>query len=103
MMALTDCQINPTQLQALHSVVDHAVVLSRLLSIQHAEYKCILPRAVGSDVLTFDDFMMEDVFIGATEGRVQYVVSPAVVKVGDERGENVSVPGIRFLWKADGI
>lgn len=102
MMALTGCQINPTQLLALHSVVDHAVVLSRLLSIQHAEYKCVLPRAEGSEVLTFDGSMMEDIFVGATEGRVQYVVFPAVLKVGDERGENVSISSIRFQWEADG-
>lgn len=91
MTILTGSQLNEDQIKSLSSIVDHAASLSRLLSVQRAEYRCVFSDADASGKLLFDRHMMEDILVGATEGRVQCVVFPAVLKSGDERGENVRV------------
>lgn len=96
MSTLTGSTILDEQKRALSTLVEHAVSLSQLLGSQQATYRCFLPRAIDQDTIEFEAATMENLMDEqASDGiakDVRCVVSPALIKQGGERGENVRHP-----------
>lgn len=100
--ALTDIKLNESQMGSLSRIVENANTLSRLFSSQLAVYRCMLPEN-DADHLEFDEIHMEDVFDAeATSHRtIRCVTSPVVLKIGDEKGDNVSCLNMNLRDFAD--
>lgn len=97
---LTKTELNDGQLTNLRKVVEHAITLSRLFSIQRAVYTCVLPDCSTASLLAFDQELMEDVFDAEdTSNRpVRCLTFPALLKAGDETGDNVCTKARRILF-----
>lgn len=93
MSTLTGSTILDEQKRTLATLVEHAVSLSQLLGSQQATYRCFLPQAINHDTLEFEAATMENLMDEqASDGvakDVRCVVSPALIKQGGERGDNV--------------
>lgn len=90
---ITKTELTRHQLTSLDKIVDHAISLSRLLSVQRAVYTCTLPECDASERLFFDPHLNEDVFDAedtSPNKTIRCVTFPAVLKAGDEVGDNVS-------------
>ncbi len=82
--------------QGLRSIIRNAVDLARLFQMQQAVFVFELPAAnPPRKSFLFDKDTMEDAFGLETpemDGKyVNFATFPAVVKYGDEHGENVSI------------
>lgn len=89
---LTVLELNKSQLTGLEKIVDYTVSIWRLLCAQRAEYRCVLPDAERDGQLNFDGELMEDIQDSTEkiDGQpVNCIVFPAVLKAGDEQGDNV--------------
>lgn len=94
MRILTATEPSGVRLKSLHSIVKRATSISRLCHVQLAQYTFVLPNTNAFEPLRFDASTMEDMH-GESESEldgylVKCVVFPAVIKTGDEHGENVS-------------
>jgi type III secretory pathway component EscR len=96
MSALTGSTISEEHKQTLSTLVEHAVALSQVLGSQRATYRCFLPQATDKDAIEFESTTMENLMDdqesdGITMD-VRCIVSPALIKQGGERGEDVRDP-----------
>ncbi|KAK6003768.1 hypothetical protein QM012_009539 [Aureobasidium pullulans] len=96
MSALTGSTILEEQKRTLGTLVEHAVSLSQLLGSQRATYRCFLPQAIDKDTFEFEVTTMENIMdeqeSDGIAKDVRCVMSPALIKQGWERGENVRYP-----------
>lgn len=81
--------------KGLQSIIDQAIDLSRAFRVQRAQFEVDMPSMTEEGPLQFDVATMEDItgendeeLIGR---RVECVVFPCVIKLGDESGDNVSL------------
>lgn len=90
---LTDIEFDEKQLTSLGKVIERAISLSRTFGGQRSVYECILPDHDATGRLDFDLELMEDVLdIEDTRERpIRCVTLPALLKMGDELGDKVSV------------
>lgn len=88
---LTRIELTDNQRTSLGKLVEHALSLSSLFSVQRAVYTCVLPDCEGSKQLTFDKKLMENILDAedTRAKRVRCATFPAVLKAGDEHGDNV--------------
>lgn len=90
---LTETDVNETGRTSLQSIVRRAVTLANLLRVQLARYDFYLPKPTDS----FDAGMMEDISEGSDAGpecAVRCATFPAVVKIGDEHGDNIPLRNV---------
>lgn len=95
--------------QSLRALINSAIELSRLLRIQKAVFKTVMPIIEGHQINKFDVEMMED--IGGEDedtldGReIRCVTFPGMIKEGDENGEQPQLRNIiakaRVLCSSD--
>ena len=90
-------QINPgakTRPDKLERIVRDTIDLSRCLTIQNAHYVVQFPFVGFNEVLCFDPECMYAQNAGQLDESGQHIVVlaivPALIKYGDERGENVN-------------
>ncbi|KAG9711357.1 hypothetical protein KCU73_g17214, partial [Aureobasidium melanogenum] len=98
MSALTGSTISEEHEQTLSTLVEHAVSLSQVLGRQPATYRCFLPQAIDKDAIEFESTTMENLMDdqesdGITKD-VRCIVSPALIKQGGERGEDMEVENV---------
>ena len=79
----------------LQSIVGQAINLSHLFRVQRAQFSVNIPSTDSTKGLLFDNSVMEDAN-GMDEEELEgshvfCVIFPAVIKNGDESGNNVSV------------
>ncbi|KAI9718255.1 MAG: hypothetical protein M1812_004245 [Candelaria pacifica] len=92
--ALTGIECSDAWDKGLRSILDQAVEISHLFRIQRAEFQVLRPSLQNERPVDFDPEVMEDIS-GEDEvllrGReIGCVTFPAVLKIGDETGDNVS-------------
>ena len=89
--ALTNIELNESQQTGLDRIVGNAIELSRILKLQQAVYECVFPAMDDSGCLHFDKDLMEDVYNEeeTSDTLVRCVTFPALIKTGDEHGDNV--------------
>lgn len=91
--ALTDIQPSQQRDTTLRALINSAIDLSRLLRVQKAIFKPIMPVIEAHQINVFDSETMED--IGGEdedglEGReIRCVAFPGMVKEGEESGEGI--------------
>jgi len=83
-----------TREQGIRSILRNAIDLAHLFQVQRAVFEFELPTANPHKSVLFDNDTMEDEFGQETPemgGKyISFATFPAVVKYGDERGDNVS-------------
>lgn len=92
MSALTKTELDESQQTGLSKIVGSAIALSRVLRLQRAVYGCVFPAMDETGFLNFDKDLMDDVYDGeeTSDTLVRCVTFPALIKTGDEGGDNVS-------------
>ncbi|KAG9839611.1 hypothetical protein KCU98_g9932, partial [Aureobasidium melanogenum] len=98
MSALTGSTISEEHKRTLSTLVEHAVSLSQVLGSQRATYRCFLPQVIDRGAIEFESTTMENLMDdqesdGITKD-VKCVVSPALIKQGGERGEDMEVENV---------
>jgi activating signal cointegrator complex subunit 1 len=89
---ISDVKGSETRDQSLKALINSSIDLSRLVRVQKAVFKMVMPVIEGHQIHTFDVKTMED--IGGEdedtlEGReICCVTFPGMVKEGDESGEH---------------
>ncbi|KAK5148924.1 hypothetical protein LTR04_000316 [Oleoguttula sp. CCFEE 6159] len=95
---LTATESSSARLETLRSIVERAIAISRLFSVQRAEFSSELPCSSAMKEIEFDGALMEDINgEDATElerRAVQCATFPVVYKIGDERGENLHLRNV---------
>ena len=89
---LTKTELTEHQRTSLGKIVEHAISLSKLFGLQRAVYTCVLPDSHGPAGLSLDERIMEDVSDTESDGShmiIRCVTFPAVLKAGDEHGDDV--------------
>ena len=91
--AITDSEANDARNQGLRALVSSAVELSRLLVVQKAVFKVLMPDILPHQKTMFDSTTMED--IGGedeeslSEREICCVTFPGIIKRGDESGAHL--------------
>ncbi len=92
---ISDAEASETRDQSLRVLVNSAIELSRLLRVQKAVFKTVMPVLEAHQINKFDAKIMED--IGGEDedslaGReISCVAFPGMVKEGDESGEQMQL------------
>jgi hypothetical protein len=95
---ISDADSSEARDQALRALVNSAIDLSRLLRVQKAVFKTIMPIIEGHQINRFDPEIMED--IGgededSLEGReIRCVTFPGMIKEGNESGEQTQLRNV---------
>jgi activating signal cointegrator complex subunit 1 len=95
---ISDADSSESRDQSLRALINNAVDLSRLLRVQKAVFKTIMPVIEGHQINRFDAEIMED--IGgededSLEGReIRCVTYPGMIKEGDESGEQTQLRNV---------
>ncbi len=95
---ISDARSSESRDQSLRVLINHSIDLSRLLRVQKATFKPIMPVIEGHQVNIFDPEIMED--IGGEDettlsGReIRCVTFPGIVKEGDESGEQTQLRNV---------
>jgi activating signal cointegrator complex subunit 1 len=95
---ISDVQHSDARDQSLRSLLNSAVELSRLLRVQKAVFKTIMPVIEGHQINIFDADTMEDVGgedEDSLEGReICCTTFPGMIKEGDEAGEHAQLKNV---------
>ncbi|KAG9589642.1 hypothetical protein KCU86_g8742, partial [Aureobasidium melanogenum] len=98
MSALTGSTISEEHKRTLSTLVEHAVSLSQVLGSQRATYRCFLPQVIDRGAIEFESTTMENLMDDQESDGiakdVKCVVSPALIKQGGERGEDMEVENV---------
>lgn len=95
---ISDVEGSEARDQSLRALIHSAIDLSRLLRVQKAIFKTIMPVIEGHQINRFDAEIMED--IGgededSLEGReIRCVTFPGMIKEGNESGEQTQLRNV---------
>jgi hypothetical protein len=95
---ISDVEGSDSRDQSLRVLISSAIDLSRLLRVQKAVFKTIMPVIEGHQINQFDAQIMED--IGgededSLEGReIRCVTFPGMIKEGNESGEQTQLRNV---------
>jgi activating signal cointegrator complex subunit 1 len=95
---ISDVEGSEARDQSLRALINNAIDLSRLLRVQKAVFKTIMPVIEGHQINRFDVEIMED--IGgededSLEGReIRCVTFPGMIKEGNESGEQTQLRNV---------
>lgn len=95
---ISDAESSEARDQALRALINSAIDLSRLLRVQKAIFKTVMPVIEGHQINIFDAEVMED--IGgededSLEGReIRCVTFPGMIKEGNESGEQTQLRNV---------
>ncbi|KAI9738443.1 MAG: hypothetical protein M1818_005340 [Claussenomyces sp. TS43310] len=96
--AITDVQVTQARGTSLRALIASAIDLSRLLRVQKAVFKAVMPVIEAHQVNTFDTVTMEDIGGEDEDGlayrQISCVTFPGLVKEGDESGEQTQLRNV---------
>lgn len=87
---ISDVKGSEARDQSLKALINSSIDLSRLVRVQKAVFKMVMPVIEGHHISTFDAETMEDMGVeDEDEGSEIYcVMFPGMIKEGDESGEH---------------
>jgi len=98
MDAIGDIPRNDTRDNLLRTLITNSIELSRLLRVQKAIFRTIMPSIEAYQITVFDPESMED--IGGEdedtlqEREIRCVTFPGIAKAGDENGERTHLTNV---------